>query len=93
MQSTKVYLIEGHTGEYSDRDSWPVRVYTNKKLANSLAKRFTKLIRKHIEEAGADYRDWDEIYENKEIKEFDSRFHMDYTGTWYTVKEVELNNG
>jgi hypothetical protein len=78
-----IYIVQGTTGEYSDRTDWIVCAYISRELAEERAskamRRATELKRTEWEYSGT-------IMQN----EFDANMRMDYTGTEYTVEETEL---
>lgn len=82
MKEKIVYLLTGETGEYSDRQEWPVAVFT-KEIKAMLYK---KLCEKEIE--GINPRDW---HLSTVKSRFDPNIQMDYTGTSYFISEVPLN--
>jgi len=103
----KVYVVQGSTGEYSDRFDWIVKAFRTKEEADKFQQDITDVVAstlKYLKEKEIDtYQFMDsEVYiENKtiqgmllsfmtEITNLDPKFQMDYTGTCYWVKEVEL---
>ena len=81
----KIWIVEGTTGEYSDRTDWVVCAYKSKKKAED-----------HVFNA---MRRGKEIEKSRESRyrvaeganEFDPKMRMDYTGTEYYTVECELN--
>lgn len=99
-----IYILQGTTGEYSDRCDWIVRAYSNKedvdKARQDVTDAFAKLWQ-FMETNQIHY--WDYFYDCIEEKcndegkqlydkvvEIDPKFIMDYTGTSWCVKECEL---
>ena len=81
-----IYIVQGTTGEYSDRSDWLVCAYRTKEAAETRA-RNAMLRAMEIKNAKPDqYSNIPEGMKN----EFDKSMSMDYTGTEYTVLEVEL---
>lgn len=80
----KIYVVIGQTGEYSDNTQWLVRAYKTEKEAQD----FCLMAIKWAEEYHRKYRRT--IYAEHPLPDFDSGFKMDYTGTIYEYKEVEL---
>lgn len=84
----KVYVVMGTTGEYSDRNEWPVAAYMTEGQA---AKRIVEQKRKaqEVRASGRDRHDtgWTEWSRNETG---DPGFQMDYTGTDYFMMEVDL---
>lgn len=86
----KIYIVEGSTGEYSDRRNWNVIAYTNKQEAEDHAFNATKRA-KEIFPFREDFWEYNRSEFPDRLKnEFDPRMDMDYTGTDYYVTEVEL---
>jgi hypothetical protein len=83
----KTFVVMGTTGEYSDRDEWPVCGYSNEENAKQHVKEATR-VAKHIESTR----------ENRYSiphgsNPYDPNMCMDYTGTDYFYHEVELRDG
>ncbi len=79
-----IWLVMGATGEYSDRNEWPVKAFTDKARAEAL-----------IEAASAQARAVEDARESryhvaKGINPFDPNMQMAYTGTHYFYYETEL---
>ena len=98
-----VYILQGSTGEYSDRTDWIVAAYPNIDNATTAQQILTDLFNKmwkYMEENDVHYRDLmdgdtgtvppyvADIWNH--IKQIDPRCMLDYTGTTWWVKEVEL---
>ena len=81
----KIYIVNGTTGEYSDRNDWVVCAYKDKALADAHV-HDAMLRAKEIEKS--DYRHDNDRNKN----EFDPNMRIDYTGTEYYVVETELKN-
>lgn len=98
--SKLIYVIQGTTGEYSDRADWIVCAFEDKKQAATYEQDLTDLSAnyfKGLKDASLHYYlvYFEELTE--ELKEiytkllfFDPKFQMDYTGTSYWVEEIEL---
>ena len=96
-----IYIIQGTTGEYSDRHDWIVRAYNNKEQALAvqmdLTDTFAKLW-KYMEDNDISYWDLNDIEEVdsttrelfSQVAELDPKFSVDYTGTSWWIKECEL---
>ena len=82
---SKVFIVMGTTGEYSDRSDWPVVAYTDGLKAQQ-----------HVEDATKAAKAIEVTRENRfdteEVNEYDANMRMDYTGTDYFLYEVELND-
>ena len=97
----KIYIVEGSTGEYSDRHNWLVKAFLDKEKADSLCKELQEAadgIQKEFDEINVstyyicceNYKYiWDKFPKLKEDRLFD----MSYTGTFYSVVECELEQG
>lgn len=84
----KIYIVQGSTGEYSDRMEWPVCAFEQAERAKELAERLSEMARLVFIKCGGN-TDM-AMPEVKAIVELDPRFLMDYTGTFYTVYDVEV---
>ncbi len=83
----KIYIVEGSTGEYSDRSEWVVCAFRSKEKAEELASKAT-LRAKELQGENWRYQST----EDRGINEFDLEMNMDYTGTDYYVIETELKS-
>lgn len=81
----KIYIVMGSAGEYSDHITWQVAAYNTEDEA-----------KKHVEKAAERFRELnleyhEDVYSIPQGEnEYDSCMHVDYTGTRYYVKEVNL---
>lgn len=97
----KIYILQGTTGEYSDRTDWIVRAYLDE--ANAIGAQMDvtdafAILRQHMKDNNVEYYDFwhyekldnqtKELYQ--QVKNIDPKFQMDYTGTSWWVKECEL---
>lgn len=84
--SNVVYVIQGTTGEYSDRNDWLVCAYHSREKAEEHTRK-AMLRAKEIRGVG-------QFSYNvpQGVNEFDPNMQMDYTGTEYTVYEVEIQD-
>jgi hypothetical protein len=79
----KIYIVEGSTGEYSDRQDWIVCAYQSKEKAEEHADKAEHRAKEMLPKR----------YSNFEGQnEFDPHMRMDYTGTEYYVIETELKS-
>jgi hypothetical protein len=89
----KVFVIEGTTGEYSDRSTWPVRAYMNEETAKAEVLGLDMRAREVEQGKFGDREDWrwDEI-KGAEVRKYmgDPEFAMDYNGTHYSYYEVDV---
>lgn len=80
----KIWIVEGTTGEYSDRDDWAVVAYKSKKKAEDHV-RNAMLRAKEIEESRES-----RYHAAEGVNQFDPKMRMDYTGTEYYTVECDL---
>jgi len=87
MKASKIYVVFGTTGEYSDRSEWMVKAFHTEKEADDLAATCNK-------EAAAVFVESDGITAMCAIKDdgipHDPACQWDYTGTDYYVRPVAL---
>jgi hypothetical protein len=82
----KIWIVEGTTGDYSDRSDWAVCAYSSQEKAEEHA---SKAMHRAMEIQKSNPR----YYSPKPGEnEFDSNMHMDYTGTEYYTVECELKD-
>lgn len=82
----KIWIVEGTTGEYSDRTDWMVCAYTSQEKAEEHA---SKAVHRAVEIQKARPSRYDSP---KGVNEFDPDMRMDYTGTEYYTVECELRD-
>lgn len=86
-EPTKVFVLFGETGEYSDHSEWVVRAYTTKDAADVDCAALNAIA--GGEAAGR--LSWDEREGViARLKQHDADATIDYTGTHYLVAEVPL---
>lgn len=78
------WMVEGSSGEYSDRRDWIVCIYRTEEEA----KRHAELAQKRSEELHKQYDDYWDI--PAKANEWDPQESHDYTGTRYTHGMTEL---
>ena len=89
---TKIYVVQGSTGEYSGHIEWLVCAFQDQDKAKSLVEYLSMLARHAMQEcetAGLEYH-WDEQPSGKMLRLADPNACIDYTGINYEVIEVEL---
>ncbi len=92
MKHTKIFIVEGNTGEYSDHQDWAVAAY----LDEDLAKQHVELASVRARELYAEYdKNWeptsyDDIPEG--ANQYDPRMRTDYTGVRYHYYDVEIRS-
>jgi osmotically-inducible protein OsmY len=84
---SKIYVVMGSTGEYSDRSEWPVVAFRDEEEAR---KRVENATRRAKELEATKPRDYRRITEHFKQNEFDPDMRNDYTGTAYYYMTVEL---
>lgn len=83
-----IYLIIGHSGEFGDYETWPVCAYWKESAAKEHA-RLAHLAAEKIYMRQMDQETYH--YEPVHVQtEWDDRCYVDYTGTDYQVKEINL---
>ena len=83
-----IYVVEGSTGEYSDRSEWPVRAFTSEEKA----KKFVEALAAWCDKNGCGENRGDSYWEARDKGHpLDPSFNSDYTGTRYTYYSVELD--
>ena len=90
---TKIHIVIGSTGEYSDRSEWMVAAYTEEEKA----KTHVELANARARELGISFEDemvrlsYDESSKAAQaMKPLDHRCHISYTGTGYHLQKVNL---
>ena len=83
-----VYIVMGTTGEYSDREEWPVCAYTNEQAAQQ-----------HVEAAEKRAKEIEVLWRGNEYRmpeglknEHDPDMAMEYTGTHYYIMATQLRD-
>lgn len=79
----KIHIVFGSTGEYSDHHTWMVRAFLDKRTATSFAKKCQGI----VDTENFDY--W-QFKHSKWKHPLDKNFHLDYTGTSYSVSSIPL---
>ncbi len=90
----EVFIVQGNTGEYSNRSEWQVCAYEDKQEAINLATELNTLARIATQKLPGDdgyYNyDWEETEAGKELLQKDPEAQVDYTGLDYSVYPVKL---
>lgn len=83
-----IYIVTGSTGEYDDRYEWNVKAFSSKEKADDLCGALNKLME------GASKLKHKERYELQEMiqESLDRLCSIDYTGTYYNIEILELDN-
>lgn len=93
---TKVYVVQGSTGEYSDRDEWCVRGYYDEDKAKAAVVSLSEWAANLFTATKILGNEYDDGYEEwkrttyPEIFELDQHFKQDYTGTYYSYSTIEV---
>lgn len=85
----KIFIIEGTTGEYSDRSNWIVEAYADENAAKTQTEKLNRLV-KEAEGTKESYYGAQFTNAFKKLQELDPCAAIDYTGTDYTVFETLL---
>lgn len=92
-----LFLVEGNTGEYSDSVNWMVCGYWSKATAERRMAELNALAQQLMPQRSADDgllhpEFWSQLEEASEtLRLHDPAGHMDYTGTWYRITEVNVD--
>ena len=81
----KAYIVIGMTGEYSDRQYWPVIIYKDE---NSAKEHVVNATNRARELYGEYEKRWDIP---KDANKYDLHMMTDYTGTTYSYWEVPFD--
>jgi len=91
MLNKQIYILQGTTGEYSDRQDWLVRAYADEadaiKAQQDLTDAFARLW-KYMQDNNLNYYELDYIEYLTEVKDIDPFCSIDYTGTSWWVKPI-----
>src|SRR3990167_11101440 len=89
--TTKIYVVMGTTGEYSDRTEWAVCAYAHKSMAEKHADEAMLWSHKHGKAAQAKY---EHTYkdEDKPNSPWDADYQLYYTRTDYYVMDVSMRD-
>lgn len=91
----KVYVIVGTTGEYNNSCEWNACAFLDERKAEV----FCDGLNIKLKHLGAHVsQDAEKLYRDRTVhanacevmEKFDKNFRLDYTGTEYEVKEIEL---
>lgn len=85
---SKVHIVIGTTGEYSDRYEWPVKAFLDVNRARDLVARASESAREYLDTVGYVFGGDADL---SKVNPHDPHFKMDYTGTTYFVMTVELD--
>jgi len=83
-----VYIVVGNTGEYDDRYAWNAKAFSSKEKADDLVGALNKLT-----EGARDltYKERSKL-EEKICKSLDPMCSIDYTGTYYNIQQLEVED-
>lgn len=91
----KIYVIQGTTGEYSDRDEWLCFAVNSEARAKEIVEEYTREAKAIEARTKLDKDHPDYLYPRTRHGEWphpDPKFGLDYTGTDYCYAEIELRN-
>jgi len=77
-----LYVVMGRTGEYSDREEWPVLAFFNHAAAQDYVEKASGRARELESTRAGPYTP------PPGVNEYDREMRMDYTGTSYYLLEV-----
>ncbi len=80
----EIYVVIGTTGEYSDKTEWPVKAFFDLSKAEDVVVKATARAAELDAKRESRYR------AGEEKNEYDPNMQMDYTGTWYEIMKVYL---
>lgn len=85
---SKVFVVTGSTGEYSDRSEWNVVAVNSREVAE----RYVLVLQRQYQSIPPDMKEnrWDHEDDIKAIMSLDPHFEQDYTGSRWYVSEVTL---
>lgn len=83
----KIYIVEGSTGEYADRQNWLVKAYSSRDKADAHA----QSAEKWINDYGVSEWRKQKYDANRDLNPYDPNMSVDYTGTSYYVIELDLD--
>lgn len=85
----KIYIVEGHTGEYSDRCDWGVKAFTLEEDAKDFVVECTKAAGEIAVRCGGEY--YGQVFDEAKKISPDQNYQSDnYGGTHYSYYEIEL---
>lgn len=88
---SKIYIVMGTTGEYSERSEWPVCAYTDQQQAQKHAADASAVAREELVKCEADGAYYDAFDERRAtVNPYDPNMDLNYNGTSYFLYEVEL---
>lgn len=79
-----IYIVYGHTGEYADFTEWTVKAFTTEAAANALVAK--------LRAAHDTLGDWRGYGSPVMAAAGDPNCRRDYTGTWYNMYPLELED-
>ena len=92
----KVYIVIGLTGEYSDKYEWLVKGFISKDKAKSFQSKCTEFAEEYEKFLATESYDDLSYTEKTDMQQAqisnspDEYFTRDYTGTFYNISEVEV---
>ncbi len=85
-----VFIIYGRSGEYADFSEWDVVAFLEQDKAVSFMQKLNSTLEKYGANRACSnaVRDNSEMFD--EMSDLDPRFQIDYTGTNYRIRPLEL---
>lgn len=90
--ASKIWVVQGSTGEYSDHREWLVGYYLTEKEAQQSVTFLEQMSAVAESMKGQDYQYTYYAPASKFMEQFDPYFQQDYIGTNYSAYEVEIGH-
>jgi hypothetical protein len=81
----KIYLVEGHTGEYEDYRSWIAKAFKRKSSAVAFKKKLDAICEAFGDVTIQNYPDLEEL-----LRKVDTHGSVDYTGVTYDIVPLSV---
>lgn len=86
---SKLYIVTGSTGEWSDRSTWLVRAFEDKLVAQEFVNTLTCMYEQYQgNKCGYERPKQEMVTLEEQLWQFDPEFCEDYTGTHWYIEEV-----
>lgn len=89
-----IYVVQGSTGEYSDRINWLVKAFRTEERARQFIRLLEYTRKQYTVEYFSRYNSGQSKWESMEkaMTAIDPFYQEDYTGTYYFCEEVKLED-
>lgn len=90
---SKIWIVNGTSGDYDDRYDWPVGAFLEEKKAYEWCKSANELLKTfklHMNEF-CGLKQEERQYFEQEFKKMDPSINLSYTGVEYYISFVDLN--